>query len=58
MKDTKEGSNVETGVLYSSNSDGTKFTISLEDVNLIDDYVADVFKPANMDYTLFANKRI
>jgi hypothetical protein len=54
----KEGSNRETAVLYTSNKNGTKFTISLEDVNLIDEEFADIYRPKSMMFGLLANKRI
>ena len=52
MRDTKEGANTETGVLYSSNSEGNKFAISQEDINLIDDDIADVFIKLNVEVVI------
>ena len=58
MRDTKEGANTETGVLYSSNSEGNKFAISQEDINLIDDDIADVYTPNSMDFVILVNRRL
>ena len=39
------GGNKEEATVYTSNSIGNKFSISLRDINMIDDEYPDIYKP-------------